>query len=57
LFKEALIKSTYTDLRQKFLLARKKTAGILRATPHKDNNQMTVQITTKVRQLKLIAAL
>ena len=28
-FKEALIKSTHADLRQKFLLARKKTAGIL----------------------------
>ncbi len=28
-FKEALIKSTYTDLRQKFFLARKETAGIL----------------------------
>ena len=27
--KEALIKSTCADLRQKFLLARKKTAGIL----------------------------
>ena len=29
LFKEALIKSTYADLRQKFPLSRKKTAGIL----------------------------
>nr|WP_325242693.1 hypothetical protein [uncultured Oscillibacter sp.] len=28
-FKEALMKSTHADLRQKFLLARKKTAGIL----------------------------
>ena len=28
-FKEALIKSTYADLRQKFSLVRKKSAGIL----------------------------
>ena len=29
IFKEALIKSTCADLRQKFLLTRKKIAGIL----------------------------
>lgn len=28
-----------------------------KATPHKDNNQITVQSTTKARQLKLTAAL